>query len=217
MDMNQMAPFIGIGVVILMLLIIIPLALRFTRKKTKEAQDFFPELAQKTGLRVQYDKLVGNYKGFDVSLQYNVRKRRFSGNTLYYPGLIVEVRKSGEYFPSLGLYDTPGFFSYTQIPEIFTGKNPQYPKMNIDGSVLRKGIDVYGTDIEAGHQLVSSAELQQLISDWEYPDIRFQGETCKLTLETGTVDGSFGNKKIHTHDAAIQALNIAVAAAAAVS
>lgn len=136
MDMMQMAPFIAIGVFVLMAIIIVPLVLRKTRKKQNDARNFFPELAQKTGLRVDYDKLVGNYKGFDVSLQYKLNVNAMSaysllktgnsnvhGTNALYPQIFVHVKKAGERFPALAIYDKPGFFTYTNqwIQDLFTG------------------------------------------------------------------------------------------------
>ncbi|MFZ5553951.1 MAG: hypothetical protein ACOZCO_12615 [Bacteroidota bacterium] len=231
MDMTQMAPFIGIGVVVLMAIIIVPLVLRKTRKKQNDAQNFFPELAQKTGLRVDYDKLVGNYKGYDVSLQYKVNinamsayklvssgKSNVYGTNAVYPQIHVQVKRNGERFPAIAIYDKPGMFMYTSqwIQDLFTGKHPDYPKMNVDGDQLKKGVDLYGVDESAAHQLMSSAELKNLLSTWKYTDIRLEGDTCKLTLDNNSVAAGIGIQKMYTHDFAIQALDIAVAAASAV-
>jgi len=232
MDMMQLAPFIGIGVVILLAIIIVPLVLRKTRNKQNDATKFFPELAQKTGLHVDYDKLVGNYKGFEVSLQYKLNVNAMSAYSLLktgnsnvhgthalYPQIHVHVRKPGEHFPALAIYDKPGFFTYTNqwIQDLFTGKHPQYPKMDLDATPLKKGIDIYGMDSGAANKLLSSAELRNLLSSWKYTDIRCEGDTCKLTLDNNSVAAGIGLQKMYTHDFAIQALDIAVAAAAAVS
>ena len=232
MDMMQMAPYIAIGVVVLMAIIIVPLVLRFTRKKQKWAADFFPQLAQKTGLRVDYDKLVGNYKGFDVSLQYKLKYNVISsyklvagggsnvgGKNAQYVCLFVEAKKSGEHFPATALYATPGLLSHTsqRVQDAVTNREPQFPKLEIDGSVLRKGIDVYGTDINAAQKMISSPELQQLLSNWKYTDVRCEGDTCKLALDNNSAPSTIGLEKMYTHEFAIQALDIAVAAAAAVS
>lgn len=89
--------------------------------------------------------------------------------------------------------------------------------MNIDGDSLKRGVDLYGMDNEAANRLLSSGELKNLLTTWKYTDIRLEGDTCKLALDNNSVAAGIGLQKMYTHDFAIQALDIAVAAAAAVS
>ena len=221
--------FLCIGGFIFMAIIIFTLVMRSTRKKRKQANNFFPELAQRTGLRVNVDHLEGIYKGYQVTLQYKLNVNAMSayktlstgnsnvyGKNAMFPTLHVEVM-SAMPFPQLAIYDPPGVLMHTSqfIQDIFTGKKPGWDKLNIDGDRLRKGVDLYGDEM-AGHKVVNSQELKNLLSTWKYTDIRMEGNSLKLVLDNNSAPSTIGITKMYTHAFAIQALDIAIAAAKAV-
>jgi len=229
-DIMKYAPYIAIGFFVLLALIIVPLVLRKTRRKRKEANKFFPELAQKTGLQVDDTGLKGTYKGFDVHFRYKIHtnamaayKTIATGNSNAYganavfPTVHVDVVSPGK-LPAMALYEKPGLFSHTSqvIQDVFTGKDPNYPKL-ADADNLRKGLDIYGTDAGAAQKLMDSAALKQLLSTWKYTDIRTEGNGLKLTLDNNSVAATIGIQKMYTHEFAIQALDIAVEAAKALN
>ena len=159
-EIMKYAPYIGIGVFLLLAIIIVPVVIKSTRKKRKAANDFFPELAQKTGLTVNHDRLTGNYKGYDVELQYSMGTNVMSGikmftsgntnaygqNTMY-PRLHVRLNSSSA-LPGVALYESLGLLMHTSevVQGAFTGKEPAFPKQNVDSSPLKKGLDVYAND-----------------------------------------------------------------------
>lgn len=230
MDESTLAlmPYITIGIFAFMAIIIIPLAIRKARKGRSNANKFFPELAQKTGLQLNGSGISGNYKGYQISLQYQLNvnamaayktlsgRSTSSGKNAMFPTLHVEI-SSPMPFPQLAIYDPPGVLSHTSqfVQDIFTGKKPGWGKLSINGDQLRRGVDLYG-DETAGQKVVSSMELKNLLSTWKYTDIRMEGNNLKLLLDNNSAPSTIGITKMYTHAFAIQALDIAVAAAKAV-
>ncbi len=230
MDQDQIikyAPFIAIGFFALLAIIIVPLVIRSTRKKRKQADNFFPELAQKTGLTVNHDHLEGTYKGYPIYFRYKIDlnimaayKTVTTGNSnvwgknAVYPKLHVEI--TSDSFPTLALFDPPGLLNHHQwIQDLVEGRKPNYPKMEISGDALQKGLNFYGTDQQAAEKLLSSEELKSLLKTWKYTDIRMDGNKLSLDLDNSSAPSTIGIQKMYTHDFAIQAMNIAVAAAKA--
>ena len=226
-DIMKYAPYFAVGFFVLMALIIIPVVMRSTRRKRQQANDFFPELAQQTGLTLSDDGLTGKYKGHDIHLKYSLSgnavaavKMFSSGNTnaygknALYPRLHVTITRS-ENFPKVALYETPGLLSHTsqRVHDAFTGKEPDYPKLEVQQSNIKKDIAVYAADAEAGGRLASSSELGRLLDTWKYTDIRTQGNKLILTLDNNSAPSTIGLQKMYTKEFAMQALDIAVAAA----
>ena len=226
---SGMMSFFCIGGFIFMAIIIFVVVLRKTGKKRKQASNFFPELAQRTGLQVNGDHLAGNYKGYQITLQYKLNvnavaayktlstgKSNVYGKNAMFPTLHVEIT-SAMPFPQLAIYDPPGILSHTSqvIQNMFTGKTPGWGKLNIDGDRLRRGVHLYGDEL-AGQKVVNSQELKNLLSTWKYTDIRMEGNHLKLLLDNNSASSTIGITKMYTHAFAIQALDIAITAAKAV-
>ncbi len=224
----QYAPFIAIGVFVLMAIIIIPLVLRSTRKKRNKAENFFPELAQKTGLRVNHDRLEGNYKGVNIEYQYKLGTNVIAGFKTLTGNSNVQGRHA--VFPQLhvtvildqpvggvALYENVNLLHYSQkIQDVVKGKGNEYPKLNLDAAQLKKGLEIHGTDEAAAQRLLSSSELRNLIGNWQYTDIKSDGNKVKLTMDNNNATVTVGFDKIYSHEFAIQAMDIAVAAAKAI-
>lgn len=231
MDPNTISlmPYFVIGFIIVMAVIIIPLVIIKAGKSRKRSSNFFPELAQATGLQMKDNGLGGNYKGYQLHFHYSMSGNVLAGynliktgnsnvwgkNTMF-PTLHVEVQNEKP-FPPLAIFDPPGVFLETHqfLQGLVLGKNPDWPKLNIDGSVLRRGIHLYG-DAIAGQKAVQSQELRNLLSTWKYTDIRMEGNQLKLTLDNNSAPSTIGLNKMYSHSFVIQALDIAVAAAKAV-
>ncbi|MBI3510175.1 MAG: hypothetical protein HY064_05890 [Bacteroidetes bacterium] len=226
-DMSQYGMYIGIGVFVLLALIVVPLVLRSTRKARAGANNFFPDLARRTGLQVTNDGLRGNYKGYTVHLQYSMSGNVMSainlissgnsnayGKNAMYPRLHVTLNASANFSP-VTLYETPGLLSHTsqRIQDFVTGSGPDMPKQNIPGSQLKTGIDIYTNDPTAGGKVASSQELAQLLRNWRYTEIKIYGNTVWLALDNNSAPSTIGIQKMYTPEFAIQALDITVAAA----
>lgn len=225
----QYAPFIAIGVFVLMAIIIVPIVLRKTRKKRQESENFFPELAQKTGLRVNHDRLEGDYKGFFIEYQYklgtnaiNAYKTIVSGNSnvhgrhAIFPQIHITItldRPVG----GVALYENVSLLHYSQkIQDAVQGKGNEYPKLNLDASQLKKGHEIYGNDESAAKRLLESAEVKNLLGTWQYTDIKSDGNKVKVTVDNNNATVTIGFKKLYSHDYAIQGMDLAVAAAKAI-
>jgi hypothetical protein len=226
----QYAPFIAIGVFVLMAIIIIPLVLRSTRKKRNQSEQFFPVLALETGLQINHDHLEGNYKGFKIHFQYKMGTNMIAAYKTIATGNSNAYGKNA-IFPTVhatitldqpvggvALYETLGILSHTnqKIYDIIQGKGSEYPKLDLDATALKGGHQVYGSDSAAAQRLLSSSELKNLLSSWKYTDIKSDGNTVKLTLDNTSATSTIGISKLYTHEFAIQAMDIAVAAAKAI-
>lgn len=224
----QYAPYIAIGVFVLLALIIVPIVLRSTRKKRNNAENFFPELAQKTGLKVNHDRLDGNYKGFFIEYQYKLGTnvinayKTLTGNSnvhgrhAVFPQLHVTVTLD-QPVGGVALFEKVSMMHYSQkLQDAVTGKGTEYPKLKLDGSQLKNGLEVYGTDEAAALRLLNSSELKVLLGTWQYTDIKTEGNKVKLTMDNNNATVTVGFDKIYSHPFAIQAMDIAVAAAKAV-
>lgn len=231
MDPNTFSvmPYVVIGFIIIMAIIIIPLVIIKAGKSRRRSNNFFPELAQMTGLQLTDNGLSGIYKGFQLHFQYRLNANAFAaynllstgnsnvwGKNTMFPTMHVEVQGTKP-FPQLAIFDPPGVFLETHqfLQGLVLGKNPDWPKLNIDGSVLRRGIHLYGDPI-AGQKAVQSQELSNLLSTWKYTDIRMEGSSLHLALENNSAPSTIGLRKMYSHAFVIQALDIAVAAAKAV-
>lgn len=227
LDMSKYGMYIGLGVFALMVLIIVPLVLRSVRGKQKSANNFFPDLARRTGLNLSDNGLTGNYKGYNVHLQYSLSGNVMSainllssgnsnayGKNAMFPTLHVTLTANGN-FPAVMLYETPGLLSHTsqRIQDFVAGNGPDLPKLNLPGSKLKTGIDVYALDGNAGGKVASSDELANLLRNWRYTDVKIGGNQVKLSLDNNSASSTIGIQKMYTPEFAIQALDITVAAA----
>lgn len=228
-QMLDMMPYITIGIFGLMFLIIVPLVIRKTRKARKKSNNFFPELAQRTGLQFNGTGLTGMYKGYQVSLRYDLSMNAMSayktistgksnvyGKHMMFPALHVELQSAMPFSP-LAIYDPPSMFVQTSqfVQDAFTNKGPNWPKLDLNGDTLRRGVHFYG-DLHAAQKAIGSQELKSLLSSWKYTDIRMEGNHMKLTLDNNNVAATIGLKKMYSHEFPIQALDIVVAAAKSV-
>lgn len=225
---GSIMPFLCIGGFIFMAIIIFVVVMKRTGKARKKANNFFPELAQRTGLQLADNGLSGMYKGYQVHFQYKLNvnamaayktlsgRSNVSGKNAMFPTLHVEVM-SALPFPQLAIYDPPGVLSHTSqwVQDIFTGKKPGWEKLNIDSGSFKRGVDFFG-DAFAAQKAMQSQELKMLLSNWKYTDIRMEGNQCKLLLDNNSAPSTIGITKMYTHTFAIQALDIAIAAAKAV-
>lgn len=228
-NMYSMMPYYTIGFFVILAIIIIPLVIIKASKGRKKANNFFPDLAQRTGLQLTDNGLSGNYKGYQLHFQYKMSGNVLAGynlltsgnsnvwgkNTMF-PTMHVEVQ-SEKPFPQLAIYDPPGAFMQTHqfLQDLVTGKKPGWEKLDIDGSVLRRGINLYG-DATAAQKTVQSQELRNLLGTWKYTDIRMEGNKLKLVLDNNSAPSTIGLKKMYSQEFVIQALDIAVTAAKAV-
>ncbi len=224
----QYAPFIAIGVFVLMAIIIVPLVLRKTRKKRNSAENFFPELAQKTGLQVNHDRLEGNYKGFHIEYQYKLKTnainayKTLTGNSNVWGkhALFPQVHVTITLDQPVGgvyLFETVSMMHYSQkLQDAFSGKGNEYPKLQIDTNQLKRGLEIYANDQDAAGRLLSSSELKSLLGNWQYTEIMSEGNKVKNTIDNNNATTTIGFDRLYSHDFAIQAMDIAVAAAKAI-
>ena len=216
--LGGMLRFLCIGGVIVMVIIFIFIAKKVKKSALKSINNLYLELAKRTGLQLSESNgtyaLDGMYKGYQTHLFFtqeyvsrNARGARGSVSVLV-ASLHVDVM-SALPFPQLGIYDPPSI-----INDIFGTEKPTWNKLNINGDLLRKGVHFYGNDEMAAQKAAQSQELKMLLSNWQYPDIRMEGNELKLVLDGKRISSSDG--RMHNQASLIQALDIAVAAAKAV-
>lgn len=190
------------------------------RKATKDhskAKGFVPEFVARSGLRQQGSAFVGNYRGYDTRLEagtsVNWGKMAFGGvggmlqgdiNTMNSKFRVV-MRAPGHQIPPTVLKEKVSFWRTDQwINERLAGR--QVNLQPIPG--LRIGrAEVLGTDPNLAQKLCGDPDLQRLLSDWQFADLRLAGDVCEVVLDDPQMLATLGSK-LQSTDFLIQMLEI---------
>ena len=99
------------------------------------------------------------------------------------------------------------------LNEFIKGQKVDLPELKSSGVKLKK-IRFFGSDEAMVRKIAASAELQQLLSNWHYTDIRIGGDEVKLILDDNMVQATYGTRFMTPHYI-IQGLDICAAVARA--
>jgi len=219
-------PFIFIGVMILMALIIVPTVYRYTRRKQKEAFNMLPNLARRMGLQAKSNGVVGNYKGYHIDITMglstnyakaysaisSVDASKMYGKQTFSSRLEVFLHSDTNSFPPLAFYQSMNWLrTHQKIQDIILEREPNLPKMDIDTQELKK-IQVYGTNTFTAEKIINDPKVKKLLSNWIYPDIRMSGNQVHLLLDNNNLLNEMG-KRLSNSDYIVQAADICVAVA----
>ena len=236
----MMGVYIGVGVFILfviIMIIVIPRQIRKARKKGQEyGQDMARTLESRLGLKWSGGQdFSGTYQGYHIvltkTLGSNTEKIKdavtdtifgsrnptnLHGQHTVYPALRVKLSKSGANYPDVTLFQTSNFFMNNDEywNNRWNGRIPDESKLSVDADPLNKKAALYG-DATGAQKWLDSAELRQLMSTWIYPDLRAERDEVKLELNHSNIITKWGHKKTSGTDWMIQGVEICVAAAKA--
>lgn len=235
----MLGAYIGIGVgvlFVLIMIIVIPRQIRKAKQRGKETgEKMMQDVEMRTGLKWNGSAFVGNYKGYNLKMVKALGtnkaqafdgvvdiltdakyKQNMSNNTMVYPTLKVMLEKPGANFPDVTLFETGNFF--LKNDEFWNnrvnGRIPEDAKLSIDADPLHKKGTFYGS-AEGAQKMLNSAELKQLMSTWIYPDLRADKTIVTLELNNPSIIPKWGHTKTSGIDWMIQGCDICVAAAKA--
>lgn len=216
---------IAVGLLFLGLFVFVPFMIVRAVRSSRRARNFIPDLLRLTGLQLNGQRLSGSYGGqpttVDFGLGMNVAKvafgpgeglERLEGRNTFFQTLHVKMRVPGANFPPLALKEKVGLIRTDQfINDLIAGKKLELPEM--PGVKIQRA-RAYGQDQTFAQTLVRDAELQRLLSDWYYADIRIGGDGIELVLDDNMVMPTFGSKRMSSPGYVVQALDICARIAA---
>lgn len=233
--------YVGIGVLalfVIIMIIVIPKQIRKAKNRVKSAtEDYTREIELKTGLKFNGSAFEGIYKGYKVKLAKSMGSnqqaiyeatsdmisgssfnRNLHGRNTVYPVVKVWLEKPGANFPLVYLFENSNYFLNTDEfwNNRINGRIPEDAKVDVDAKPLSKKAKFYG-DADAAQKMVASPQLQSLMSTWVYPDIRANGDKVTLELNNSNILSKLGYKKTAETGYLVQAVDICVATADALS
>ena len=197
-------------------------------RASRTARNFIPDLLRMTGMQLNGQTLSGTYAGrpasVDFGLGLNVGKvvmatpgQRFEsleGRNTFFQTLHVKMRVPGAELPPMGIKEKVGILRTDQfLNDLIAGKKMELPEMKLDG-IRMKRARLYGQDEAFARRLGTDAELERLLSDWYYADIRIGGDAVELVLDDNMVMPTFGGKRMSSPGYVVQALDICARIAA---
>ncbi len=228
---GKMIAIIAVVIVILLIGVMVPLLIKKARKDSKRARNFVPDLIRMSGLQMDNNSFYGRYRGYDTTLVFGMGTnyaeigfealKGFAGGgmdlhqrNLFYQKFTIHIRMQKQ-LPELALKEKVGVLRTDQyIMDAVAGKQIELPEQKD----LRIGKNrVFARDKAVAGKVVSSPELQNLLSDWHFLDVRVFDNNVVFTLDDNMINPTFGPRRLQTPEYIIQALDIAACVADLVS
>ena len=218
-------------IVVLLLVFFVPFMIRRAMKARKSSQSFIPDLIQMSGLQQTGDMFSGTYKGYPATLKFGLDVNYaeagvnlmsglagggadFHSRSLMSPKFEATFKISGGSLPSLVLKEKVGVLRTDEfLNEFIKGQKVDLPEMKLSDVKLKR-IRFFGSDEAMIRKIAASAELQELLSNWHYADIRIGGDEVKLILDDNMVQATYGTRLMTPHYI-VQGLDICAAVAKA--
>lgn len=242
MNPNPMlGAYIGIGVgvlFVLIMIIVIPRQIKKAKQRGQQsANNMIKDFENRTGLKWNGQQFAGTYKGYAAKVEKNIAynkakiadgvtdilfdskyKSNMSGNTTVYPTLKIWLEKTDANFPDVTLFQTGNFFLNNDEfwNNRVNGRIPDDSKLDLDADPLHKKGTFYG-NADGARKMLDSAELKSLMSSWIYPDLRADKTKITLELNNPSIIPKWGHDKTTGIDWMVQGLDICVAAGNALS
>lgn len=237
----MLGAYIGIGVgvlFVLIMIIVIPRQIKKARQRGQQsANNMIKDFENRTGLKWNGQQFAGTYKGYNAKVEKNIAynkakiadgvtdilfdtkyKSNMSGNTTVYPTLKIWLEKTDANFPDVTLFQTGNFFLNNDEfwNNRVNGRIPDDSKLDLDADPLHKKGTFYG-NADGARKMLDSAELKGLMSSWIYPDLRADKTKITLELNNPSIIPKWGHDKTTGIDWMVQGLDICVAAGNALS
>jgi hypothetical protein len=200
--------------IILFILIIMIFVIRKSVSHSKSARNFGPDFARRTGLMAQGNEYVGTYKGFSVSIKNNltfdyagIRNQKYR----MYPRLHCRLTATGKNFPYTVLREKLNMLLYTdqRIMDFVQGKYNELPPEFPDLEHKLPRVHIYSTDRVTADKIANDTELQRLLIDWYYCDVRIAGNEIYLLMDNEHSLYKYG-RRLYDCGYWVQALDIVV-------
>jgi hypothetical protein len=221
-ELMAMLPYIVAGAFGLIAIIILIIVIPRVRKKQKQAANFGPEFARRTGLQQNNGDFEGEYRGFPtrVSIRAGVNYARVGsammsgdassmhGRQTFFQTFTVEMQIPGANFPSTELIEPSSIIRTDQyIQDAIHNRQPTQPQLKINHGGYKR-TKVYGEDEAFASYLLQDSELVRLLKDWYYANIKINGDQVLLDLHDNNILNKYGYKRLSKPDYIIQACDI---------
>jgi hypothetical protein len=114
------------------------------------------------------------------------------------PKLVVELKSPNANYPAIAIWDDLSWLpTGVLLPEERRQRMPAQPKMALDTTPLHPRVSLYGADVKAARLLLESAELRHQLKNWHFVDLRAEGDTIRLRLDSPLAWEKFGNRLKH--------------------
>jgi hypothetical protein len=160
---------------------------------------FSADLIARTGLVQQGGVFAGNYKGFNVNIQ-NKLAFDYAGlrnsKVAMYPRLHCRLNAEGKNFPYTVLREKLNMLLYTdqRIMDFFGGKYNDLPPELPHLEHKLERVHIYSNDQVFAEKLALDPELQRLLKDWYYCDVRIAGTEVYLLLDNEHMLFKYGRR-----------------------
>jgi len=224
MEMEVLGPVLGIGFFILLAVIVVPLALRSSRKGQAAAKQYNQG---PPGFMNQGGRFVGNVQGFPawvvphfdmnmMGVAWNAAMNQsFGGPNTFFHRYEFGVQVPGANFPSTTLYERDWWGAFSNVE--YQRRAPQGNKVETGVPGVDATIDVHTMDPRFASIVASSPELQQALAHWPFLNLQISGDTISLELihHWRNLEGRFGRDALMSWLFANQAFALMAAAARA--
>lgn len=226
MDMEALGPVLGIGMVVLMAVIVVPLALRSSRKGQAAARQY-NQGPTNLGFVNQGGRFVGDVQGFpawlvphfDINMMgvaWNAAMNSsFGGANTFFHRYEMGLQVPGARFPDTTFYERDWWGAFSNVE--YQRRPPGGNKIATGVPGVDARIDVYATEPRFAAFVASSPELQQMLAHWPYLNLRISGDIVSLELihHWRNLESHFGRDALMSWQFAQQAFAVMAAAARA--
>jgi hypothetical protein len=236
MDMQmwvQMGPLLGIGFVVLLVLIVVPLAIRSARKGRRRAEAYRAGPTARTGLVQRGKRYEGVFQGFpafiEPNFEYNYAglaagllwgkglggSMESMGRQAFFHRYAFGLQVPGGRFPATAFYERGWWAIFGDVEH--QRRKPAGEKLDVDLPLARSRLHVHGTDARFAAAVAGSPELLPHLEKWPYLNLALDGETVTLDLihHWNELESKFGRASMYNWDFAATGLSMMAAAARA--
>ncbi|MBI3073413.1 MAG: hypothetical protein HYY84_14980 [Deltaproteobacteria bacterium] len=227
-------PYIAIGVVALIAIIVIPLVLRRARKGQSDAAVFQKGPGAKTGFAaVSVNRWEGRFQGYPAVIEahfdFNFAGAAFSlmrgkgigqtaeslGRQMFFHRFVFEMKTNGASLPPVAFYERDWWGVFGNVE--WQRRKPLGEKVQSGVPGVDRRIDIYSTDAAFAAALASDTEFAAQLEHWPYLNLQLIGDeiTLELIHHWNELAGKLGSDALMSWDFAVQALNLLAAAARA--
>ncbi len=221
-----LGPVLGIGFVMLLALIVVPLALRSARRGQAQAR-VYNQGPTNLGFVQRGSRFEGNVQGYGAWVQphfeFNyaglawnaVMNQRFGGARTFFHRYELGLHVPGARFPSTTFYERDWWGVFSDVE--FQRRRPAGQRIATGVPGVDARIDVHATDPRFAAMVASSPELQQLLATWPYLNLRIEGDVVSLELihRWNELEAKFGRDALMSWQFAQHAFALMAAAARA--
>ncbi|HBS85872.1 MAG: hypothetical protein A2W91_09045 [Bacteroidetes bacterium GWF2_38_335] len=210
--LSNPAAIASIVVVALLLFVFVPFMIIRAGRQRRTARNYLPDLIRLSGLQVSQDNqyFQGQFKGFPTVLRMGVGynyasaayqtikglsggRSNFHSRSMIFQKFTVEMDLPKPVNDFM-IKERAGILRTDQrINDAIAGKTNDLTEIQPTAGKLKR-VRLYGQDLNLANKLVQDTQLNQLIANWHYTDVRISGNKLRFTMDDSMVASTFGSR-----------------------